>query len=150
MSDLSRSQHPLMTSLKSYCVLVCVLFPRLKISKAQEYNLRINIREIKTNEITFKAKRTKHKELLKVNTSSGHKNAHCPRPINAEKGRENEQNSQRKDKDKRKQRQKKGWGDRSLKRGEGVQTHKRKDKTKEEERARGISKKTIYNWQTTP
>ena len=43
-----------------------------------------------------------------------------------------------------------GEGDRSLKRGEGVQTHKRKDKTKEEERARGISKKTIYNWQTTP
>ena len=57
-------------------------FSLLKISKAQEYNLRINIREIKTNEITFKAKRTKHKEVLKVNTSSGHKNAHCPRPIN--------------------------------------------------------------------
>ena len=35
-----------------------------------------------------------------------------------------------------------GGGDRSLKRGEGVQTHKRKDKTKEEERAREINKKT--------
>ena len=34
---------------------------RLNISKAQEYNLRINMREIKANEIKFKAKRTKHK-----------------------------------------------------------------------------------------